>query len=335
MNLYSLLGIEKEKPTVFTFDIFPFKEHEYTEFWKFVVERQYIWFRRFVLNKPYPWTRDPILQKYRFTNVYRELDKGTIYIIEKLKPIQKDRRNVLFNVFVYRIYNKHRFFEKVNDGRPLDIDEFDVYEFINSLDKVIENEESVYSNAYLTYPVVVKPDYRPHEKHVQHAFLIDWFRERIDEFLDTIDSAEDPREFMNLFMSIKGIKDFISYEFFTDLTYFKFFKQGWTDNDFVNIGKGARWGLNIMVFNKDSNDFLMKPEEYEYLAYKLRDEMERALKDLDLYEVWMTIYYKDAFTNVPFLSVRNIEHSLCEFRKYYRLKYYKKGRKRYYTPPRR
>src|SRR5690606_32900931 len=45
----------------------------------FIRERHAIWERR---NKglPKPWTEDPILQSYRFCNVYRELDKETIWI---------------------------------------------------------------------------------------------------------------------------------------------------------------------------------------------------------------------------------------------------------------
>ena len=125
----------------------------------------------------------------------------------------------------------------------------------------------------------------------------------------------------------------MAYEYWTDLTYFGFFRQGWTDNDFVHVGHGAIWGLNLMIAYKDTREKIMPYKEYVGLVYKLRDNMKKALEDLDLLEVWMTIHYKDAFSNVPFLSLRNIEHSLCEFRKYYRLKFLKKGRKRTYTPP--
>jgi len=45
-------------------------------FWQFIAERQKVWYRRVVEGRPAPWTDDDILQEYRFTNVYRELDPG-------------------------------------------------------------------------------------------------------------------------------------------------------------------------------------------------------------------------------------------------------------------
>ena len=38
-----------------------------------------------------------------------------------------------------------------------------------------------------------------------------------------------------------------------DLTYFNFFKQKWTENYFVNIGPGAKWGLELIYEKKLSN----------------------------------------------------------------------------------
>jgi len=134
-----------------------------------------------------------------------------------------------------------------------------------------------------------------------------------------IDFAKMPKESLALLKKIPGISDFLAYEIWTDLTYFNFFKQGWSDNDFVNVGPGARWGLNIMMGN-DTKDFLIPSEDYPKLVYLLRDEMPKALEELGLKEEWLKIAFKGAYSNVPFLSLRNIEHSVCEFRKYWRIK---------------
>ena len=45
----------------------------------FAIERHKIYLRRSA-GQPFPWTDDPILQKYKFNNIYRELDKTTIWI---------------------------------------------------------------------------------------------------------------------------------------------------------------------------------------------------------------------------------------------------------------
>ncbi len=51
------------------------------EVFAFVHERHQIYLRR-QAGQPKPWTANPILQQYRFTNVYRELDRVTIWIRE-------------------------------------------------------------------------------------------------------------------------------------------------------------------------------------------------------------------------------------------------------------
>ena len=80
------------------------------EFFDFVYERQLIGYKRFKMNQNFPWSKNPILQKYKILNVYRELDKGTIYVIEKLKRI-KDRKIIFLNVVFYRFFNKYNLYE--------------------------------------------------------------------------------------------------------------------------------------------------------------------------------------------------------------------------------
>lgn len=54
------------------------------EFFEFIYDRQEIWHRRNVLNLPAPWSTDEILRNYRFCNVYRELDGGTLALTKYL-----------------------------------------------------------------------------------------------------------------------------------------------------------------------------------------------------------------------------------------------------------
>ncbi len=122
-------------------------------------------------------------------------------------------------------------------------------------------------------------------------------------------------------MKIPLVGPFLACEIWTDLTYLDFFKQNWTDNNFVNIGPGAKWGLEIICNTK-----LSKKEQEEKLEHlhKIQEKLLNTQK-------WKEIAYKGAFSNYPFLSITNIEGALCEFRKYYRLKS-GKGRKRYFIP---
>lgn len=49
-------------------------------FTAFVVERHATFLRRQADPTGGPWTRDPILQQYRFCNIYRELDRVTLWV---------------------------------------------------------------------------------------------------------------------------------------------------------------------------------------------------------------------------------------------------------------
>jgi alpha-glutamyl/putrescinyl thymine pyrophosphorylase clade 1 len=54
------------------------------ELFAFMQERHRIYERR-AAGDPKPWTQDPILQRFKFTNVYRELDRVTIWIRENIR----------------------------------------------------------------------------------------------------------------------------------------------------------------------------------------------------------------------------------------------------------
>lgn len=74
------------------------------EFFAFIKERHAIYERR-QAGKPKPWTKDPILQQYRFCNMYRELDTVTIWIRENWRESWADDPNVWFAMVVARVVN--------------------------------------------------------------------------------------------------------------------------------------------------------------------------------------------------------------------------------------
>src|SRR5207237_6795227 len=55
----------------------------YETYWRFAFERQEIFLKRARGEAP-PWTHDPILQKYKFTNVYRACDRVSQYLIQEV-----------------------------------------------------------------------------------------------------------------------------------------------------------------------------------------------------------------------------------------------------------
>jgi hypothetical protein len=282
------------------------------EFFKFVFDRHLIWYKRFVLKEEHPWTEDKVLKTYKIINVYRELDKCTRYILQKLKGI-KNREKLLINIIFYRFFNQFNLYEDLEIEPFEKIDEDVKTNLVKNFERIKNQGHPLFNNAYL-----ISSGKKGEKKHIS---ILNYLEELdLGIILNKLDSSKTPRESLEVLQQIPMVGPFLACEIWTDLTYFKFFKQRWTDNDFVNIGPGAKWGLEIIY-----NQKLSKKEQEEKLKQLYK------IQKVFLGENWKKIAYKDAFSNYPFLSITNIEGSLCEFRKYWRIKA-GKGRRKYFFP---
>ena len=85
-----------------------------------------IWYKRTVLREPQPWTADPILQENKFTNVFRDLDRGTVVYIKEILnkmdelPAGSDSsatyrriQEVILNTQIYRLFLKYETWKQI------------------------------------------------------------------------------------------------------------------------------------------------------------------------------------------------------------------------------
>lgn len=70
-------------------------------------ERHAIYLKR-AANLPRPWTTDAVMSQYRITNVYRELDKTTVWFCENVRDPLRDRPEVLLATVLFRWFNTIR-----------------------------------------------------------------------------------------------------------------------------------------------------------------------------------------------------------------------------------
>lgn len=70
----------------------------------FAEERHRIYLRR-KEGQEKPWTTDPVLQRYRFCNIYRELDKVTRWIDSNIRTPYEDHPNLWFMLAIARQIN--------------------------------------------------------------------------------------------------------------------------------------------------------------------------------------------------------------------------------------
>ncbi len=287
------------------------------DFFSFIINRQTIWHKRFVENLSAPWIDDPVLGRFRFCNVYRQLDSGTIAITKyicggNLSPGQK-----LFNIVAYRFFNKKDTIESLFGG-PLNNYDFDFAKLEKQFD-CAKLKENIFNNAYLVSSHNYDPNYRPREKHIQILMMLRDLSKKMDEFTKELQSSspDNAISIINKFVPLSG--PFLAGQILLDATYTKDLVK-FTDNDFLVVGPGAKWGLNI-IFNQNLSD-IDAIEKCKYL-HSIQNEF--------LGDEWMKVRWQNPdYSNAPYLSLHDIQNSLCEFRKYWRLSNGENGRKRYY-----
>lgn len=280
------------------------------EFFKFVHERQLIWHKRFVLKEKAPWTDDEILKTYKIINVYRELDRGTIYIINRLKDVT-DREKILINLVFYRFFNQFNLYEKLKIDTFDKIDDQLKSQLQGRFADLKSEGKPIFNNAYLISGV---------KGEAKHVSILNNLKELdTSEIIRKIDESKTAEDSLEVLTGIPMVGRFLACEIWTDLSYLGVFKQKWTDNDFVNVGPGAKWGLEI-IYGK------MNRQELNNKLNYLCSVQQKFLKG-----DWKKIAYKEAYSNYPFLSLTNIEGALCEFRKYWNIKH-GRGRRKYFKP---
>ena len=75
------------------------------KFFQYAAERYRIYLRR-QAGEPSPWTEDPILHKYRFTNIFRESDRVTIWFDENVRSDTWSIPDYVFLAVAFRWFNR-------------------------------------------------------------------------------------------------------------------------------------------------------------------------------------------------------------------------------------
>lgn len=297
------------------------------DFYEFIYDRHMIWYRKEFLKNKFPWTNDPTLRTYKFCNVYRELDKGTKYLIKTIinnKNISLEDR--FLNCIAYRRFNLPGFFEWI--GGPVSCKKFEIGKYIHLLDKRKEKGLNLFNDAYIVSQTAYdkKPGVRK-EKHIQQMLVLRGLTDGCSDAIKFFKGANLFEIHQNLKRNIFGMGDFLAYQTVTDLTYFPEFKRLWKINDFVAMGPGSKPGVDLLFPSVHTASYSQICKNLFSIQDQWFDELKRK-KGKD----WFKIYYRKAYYQDPYLSLSNIQNCLCEFRKYVTLQIDPNKRKRYYKP---
>jgi len=301
-----------------------------------IMERHMIYLKR-QAGLPKPWTTDTVLQYNFFTSPYRELDKTTVWFRENIRdPLRNDDR-VLMATIIFRWFNFIPSATLMMGTEGYDIPQ-----------KKAKPIELAQSNLFInwnTEECIRRLKDMP--KHVTGAYIINTaaavqqagIKKKLEGVCWNIDQCWPYRDMvLKMFKEAKtleegqrildgrfpGLAGFMTYEIISDLRYTALLDKATDINTWANPGPGARRGLN-RLFGRDVDDN-SKTDNFGALQQFL-GEMRALLPLVNYYlrTVWpgqaRSTSAPGLLTDpLPLFEMREIEHSLCEFDKYMRVK---------------
>jgi len=270
-------------------------------FWYWVNERHMIYLRSKVSQLPKPWTKDPILQEYKFTNVFRQLDTGTLWLSEHfLEPHRGAPLDLLaFNICWYRMFNW------TGTGGALGwCKDWPVKRIISTLSALKNEGYQIFTGAHIIHSEPGEPKIDSITKVCRHIF-----RAR----KDIVEVARDTRSLEATYTELKKhrhVGSFLAYEMVSDMRWTRLLEDAHDINTWANPGPGAMRGLSRLQMPATEKTGVDSMRTLLAQQHLLRSEQETS--------GWPGRYKADW---TPVLEMRDIEHSLCEFDKYSRVKF--------------
>lgn len=270
-------------------------EDRVKQFFWYINERHTIYLRK-TMGASWPWTTDPTLQRYRFCNVFRELDKVTIWIRENWREPFANHRNLWFAMCIARQINWPPMLTEI--GFPTVWDPEKVAAIMR---RRRARGEKVYTGAYMIPSGGKAAD--------KVGYTVDRVLSPLYRDPPPISKASTLEEAWDMLRVRYGFGGFLAYEVVTDLRHTRYLRDAPDIMTWANAGPGAKRGIEYILGRKATNP--------EYL---------------DIMRELLRISPRHLQSHVPPLEMRDIEHCLCELMKYARVQGGGRMRTKYQQP---
>lgn len=308
-------AIKTAKPRLNTDNL----RHLYT----FITLRYSIHIQKDVKHLPPPWTVDPILSQYRFTNVRREHDRETKWLIDHITNNPRLKyEDKLLNCILFRIYNKHETaellempikFSKYQTDKGSKWDPEDYRKFFEWALK--RNPKRIFfTGAFITGGTKrALKWYLPDKakKNDTSEMRVLWFMSHLikSNLVEKIKSCTTQQEAFKVLSSLMGIGEFLGYQIFVDMTYIR--KFPFSENEFVVAGPGCKSGLNYIFKDRDGMT-------YEECLFWLRDNLNKVFQSCLGKKINFNQLMSDLDPEDRYMNVMSLENCICELSKYIR-----------------
>jgi hypothetical protein len=216
------------------------RQNAFDIYWKFAHERQAIFEAR-RSGAEGPWTEDPILQTYKFCNVYRAADRVSQYLIRHVcyaadKSTTADR---VFQIVAFRTFSNITTWKNIVErlGRNPTLDDLGSGRFERALDDTRSEVGKLYTGAFI---LCATDAYGRQTKHLNHVELFkDMFL--ANELHLDIEVASSMEAVYDLLHGYPLMGDFMSYQIAIDINYSTL--TDFSESEFTQPGPGALRGI--------------------------------------------------------------------------------------------
>lgn len=271
----------------------------------FVWEREAIRIAKEGGWNPDALTNDPVLKKYKFTNVHRRDDRVSKWVIEHLIEPNVGNKNLWFTLLIARLVNwpptlRVLIKENVIPCAPNPLHSgrtFNSAEFVRVVESFKKGSPKVYSSAYMVYPG--KEGYANKSEFIAKRVLGGVVKE-CESIYDSIWECGPPsvERFVEALSSCFGLSTFMAGQVAADLTYCGHLGGAVDLYTYAPVGPGSTKGLNYLHGRRP------------YASWG-QDEFNKALMDINN-KIATHLLIDD-------LTLHDVQNVMCEFSKYCRV----------------
>lgn len=247
-----------------------------------------------------PWTDSRILRENFFTNPYRENDKTTRWFKEKVRQPLNDNTRVLMATVIFRRFNyiptgeillRHSLLTHWDERVCLDV--------LDGLDKV-------FTGAFM----ISSPNGKKKLPEICRMITEQWSRRQ-----EMLAKIIDGRTLENAWRTLQSEhhKGLMPYEVVTDLRHTMLLQAAPDVDTWAYFGPGGQRGMSRILGFKIQGAEPTSLDQSICLKYAPR-----------LLEIT-----RSSLPDMPHFEMREIEHSLCEYDKYERIRLGGRGKRRF------
>lgn len=245
-----------------------------------------------------PWTKDPVLEKYKFTNIRRRDDRVSRWIIDNVIAPNEQRQDLWFILLITRLINwpptlqhlieKDILFRSAGDFNPV--------QFSDAVESFKATGGKVYSGAYMVYPTKMDPGGVKSLAIARHIILpaLD-----IGYEIDHVLFTDEPKieDFVRELSDSFGISTFMAGQVAADLTYCPQLGEAVDLYTYAPIGPGSSRGLNYLLNRAPNAGWTTETFNRELI--KIREQIIKQVGITDL-------------------TLHDVQNIMCEYSKYCR-----------------